>query len=106
MSFFELVQHQVFHIVPEAVFHHIVDAFVTEDGEFVVFDGQIDEHAVAPLRFVEFQFVENEQAALFHIAFAAVLDMYLNLTRGVALGLSDGFHNALVFFSVQYGYGV
>lgn len=100
-AFLEMAQHQVFDIVPKAFLRHVVDALVTEDGEFMVFDGQIDEHAVAQLGLVEFQVVEDVQTPLFHIALAVVFDVDLDLTRGVQLCLTDGLYDTLVFFSVQ-----
>ena len=106
VSLLEVTQHQVFHIIPKAFFHHIVDAFVAEDGEFAILDGQIDEHAVVQSGLVEIQFVEDDEAAFLHIAFTAVLNVYLDLSRGVQLGLLDGLHDASVLLSVQYGDGI
>lgn len=105
-SFLEMVQHQIFHIVPKAFLHHFVDAFVAEDGKLSVLDGQIDEHAVAELGLVEFQVVEDLKAPFFHITPTVVFDMHLDLARGVELGLFDGLYDAAVFFPVQYGDGV
>lgn len=104
--FLEVAQHQVFHVVPKAFFHHVVDAFVAKDGEFAVLDGKVDEHAIAQLGFVELQAVEDIKAAFFDVASTMVLDVHFDFSRGVQLGLLDGFHDAAVFLSVQYGDGV
>ena len=105
-AFLEVAQHQVFDVVPKAILHHIVDAFVAKDGELMILDGEVDEYAVVQLGFIEFQVLEDDKAALFHIASTAILDMHFDLARGVELGLLDGLHDATVFLTVQYGDGV
>ena len=105
-AFLEMGLHEVFHIVPIAVFHHVVGAFVTEDGKLVVADGEIDKHTVAKLGLVKLQLVENKEAAFFYVALATVFDMHLDLTRGVKLSLPYGFNHAVVFVSVKYGDGI
>ena len=99
-AFFEGLQHQILDIVPKTISHHLVDAFVAEDGELAVFDGQIDEHTVAKFGLIELQAFEDKETALLHIAFAVVLDMHFDLPRGVVFGLFDGLHHTAVFFSV------
>ena len=72
----------------------------------MVLDGEVDEHTVAQLGFVEFQVLENDEAALFHIASTAILDVHFDFARGVEFGLLDGLHDTAIFLTVQYGDGV
>ena len=44
---FELSYHLVFDVVPEVMFHLFVDAFVADDSELMVFDGEVEQDAVA-----------------------------------------------------------
>ena len=85
--------------------HHFINLRHLEEKQSLE-SSQIDKHAVAQLGLVEFQAVEDHETAFLDIASTMVLDMHFDFARGVQFGLSDGFHDAVVFLSVQYGNGV
>ena len=95
----EMMCQHVDDIVPEVISHLPVNALVTQDGEFAVLVGDIDEHGIAAAREVEPLGIEHGLGLRHGLAQAVRGDMDTYFARGLSLGLGDGLGNEPLTFN-------
>ena len=86
----EMPLHFIPDLVPKSIGDSLIYSPITEDGEFVVFGGEIKEHSIAFSRSVHAQMGEDLLGSFVGILSRRPFQMHPDLSRCVLLGLPNG----------------
>ena len=82
--------HLIPNLVPKSIGYSLVYSPITQNGEFVVFRGQINEHSVAFSRSVHAQMGKDLLGSFVGILSRRPFQMHPDFSRCVLLGLPNG----------------
>ena len=87
-------------LIPEGGADFVVNPFVTKEGQLPVFEGDVDQHAVAGRGLLHIKAGEDLGGAMDGIDVPTpILDIYPNLAAGTLFRLTDG-RNDYIFFGL------
>jgi hypothetical protein len=84
------------------LWYGLVDAFIAQDAEKVVFGGQVEKHAIALRSFVHPEFLKNLPSALERVfRLTASLEVYAYFPGSFSFSFCNSCYNALLGIRIE-----
>src|SRR5690349_3369805 len=101
----ESVNHSSYFLVPVFITYFLVNAFIPEYSELMIFQCNVNDYRIALISFLHSQFEKQFRCSVKRIhILAAILHEYANLATCALFSLTDCFYNSLpLFFTEETG---
>ena len=104
-SFPEMIEQDIFNVIPEISRDYCIDAFVTDNGEPAVFKREIKQHAIPSLCFLHAQFAENVGSPVHDIFFAPGFNVDADFPGSIQFGIQDSLPDIFLLFARKKIFG-